>query len=96
MYTKQMYIARMNTSADRVIGAQLKQLRKRQELTQKDLARRLSVTQPMISKIEAGGRSLRFHEVFAYASAMDVTPERLYLSLRTALREDEDTSEIMH
>ncbi len=92
----QMYIALMNTSADRVIGAQLKQLRKRQELTQKDLARRLSVTQPMISKIEAGERSLRFHEVFPYASAMDVTPERLYLSLRTALKEDEDTSDLMH
>jgi transcriptional regulator with XRE-family HTH domain len=86
----------MDTSADRVIGAQLKQLRKRKELTQKEVASRLCVTQPMISKIESGERSLRFHEVFSFASAMDISPEHLYLYIRTALKEDEDTSDLVH
>lgn len=85
----------MKKAANKVIGAQLKQLREEQRLTQEEVAGRLNVTQSLISRVEAGRRSMRLLDVFLYSDAMDITPERLYLGIRTALLEHEETESLV-
>ncbi len=86
----------MSSAADKVIGAQLKRLRISQSVTQQEVACRLKVTQSYVSLIETGRRRLHLTELFAYSTAIQITPERMYLSVREALASNEDTEHLVH
>ena len=65
----------MNHLANRLIGAQLRILRKDANLTQRQVAERLGVPQSVISKLETGERSLFLDEVAPYSKALGVDPD---------------------
>ncbi|MDO4797568.1 MAG: helix-turn-helix transcriptional regulator [Coriobacteriales bacterium] len=81
---------------DRVIGAQLKHLRKSQSVTQREVACRLQVTQSYVSLLEAGKRRLHLAELFGYSSAIQLSPECVYLNVREALESNRDTKHLVH
>ncbi len=62
---------------DKRIGTLLAQLRAERGLRQLELARLLRTSQSMVSKVEAGGRSLRVRELPAYAAALEIDPQEL-------------------
>ena len=63
--------------ADRLVGKVLRKLRMESGLKQDQVAARLGINQSMVSKFESGERSLHLVEVYAYAKALDTTPERI-------------------
>lgn len=63
--------------ADRLVGKVLRKLRMESGLKQNQVADRLGTSQSMISKFESGERSLHLGEVYAYAEALDTSPQRI-------------------
>lgn len=63
--------------ADRLVGKVLRKLRMESGLKQDQVAARLGINQSMVSKFESGECSLHLGEVYAYAKALDTTPERI-------------------
>ena len=67
-----------------VVGAYIKKARKKARLTQIQLSAELSVeygielSEPLISKIESGERTVRDKELKAIAQALGVTPDVLF------------------
>ena len=82
----------MNELVNKAIGCGLKQLRIHSGLTQQQLACRLRVTQSFISRLEAGERNLHVCDIFPYALALEVTPEKLYLAIRESLLQSDGTA----
>ncbi len=68
---------RMYEIADRLVGKVLRKLRIESGLRQEQVAERLDSSQSMISKFESGDRSLHLGEVYAYAEALGVSPQRI-------------------
>lgn len=58
-----------------LVGDAIKQMRKEQKLTQKELAERLGVRPAQISKIESG-RNLTFNTFFKVCSAIGIQPQK--------------------
>ena len=56
------------------LGEQVQVFRRRANLTQKDLAEKLCICQPVISQVETGQRELAHSEIHAYAAALNVHP----------------------
>ena len=65
-------------SLDRVIGNQIRELRrKRGGLSQQQLAELLGETQSTITRIESGKRSIAVSEVYRIAAVLDCAPAYL-------------------
>ena len=86
-------VCSMDMVVNKVIGQCLRHLREQSGLTQNQVACRLRVTQSEISKVESGERSLRFCDIFPYAGALDIKPEKLYLFVRNILLGDKDLAQ---
>ncbi|WP_442933038.1 helix-turn-helix domain-containing protein [Microcoleus sp. herbarium7] len=56
------------------LGEQIQILRKRAELTQKQLAKHLSMCDVVISQIESGQREVSHSEILAFAQALNIQP----------------------
>lgn len=63
----------MDIEATKKIGKKLRILRRRNGLTQEQVANDLDKPQSYISKIESGEKSLHLYEVFPYADALKVS-----------------------
>ena len=72
----------MDIEANTIIGAFLRSARRREQLTQSDLATLLNKPQSYVSKIESGERSLHVSELFDYSNALNVPPEDLVAAMR--------------
>jgi len=64
-------------SLDRVIAAQVKALRRKQNVSQQWLADKLGETQSTITRIESGERAITVSEVFRIAAALNCAPVEL-------------------
>lgn len=62
------------TVATITLGEQIQILRRRQNLTQKQLAKQLHICQTVISQIETGQRELGHSEIIAFAKALNIQP----------------------
>ncbi len=62
----------MDIEATRKIGNKLRMLRRRNGLTQEQVAATLNKPQSYISKLESGEKSLHVYEVFSYADALEI------------------------
>ena len=62
----------MDSRTDILVGSSLRQIRKRQGLTQVQVAERLSVPQSFVSKVESGERRLLLREAYSYADALGI------------------------
>lgn len=60
------------------IGRRTAELRRAQGLTQAELAKKLGVTTPWVSKVERGGRNLMVFTVVKIANAIGVEPHALW------------------
>ena len=78
----------MAKEIDRVIGATLRNMRKRRGLTQGDVAKALHATQGLVSKIETGRRSLRVAEAAVYYTGVEMTFSQLYQELYDVLKDN--------
>lgn len=56
------------------LGEQIQIFRRRANLTQKQLAKQLSICQTVISQVETGQRELAHSEILVYAKALNVHP----------------------
>lgn len=63
---------------NRLLGRHLATLRSDRKLSQVDVAQRMDVQRPLISKIENGHRALNAMELVDYAHALDMEPLQLY------------------
>jgi transcriptional regulator with XRE-family HTH domain len=70
---------------DGLIGAALSMIREQQGLRQDEVASRLGCGQPLISKIEAGQRSLKFAEIDLFAAALEVSREHFVSTVLDAM-----------
>lgn len=59
------------------IGLNIKQLRKAQRITQKDLAAKIGTIEQTISKIERGVFTLSVETIMQFCNALNVTPNEL-------------------
>ena len=80
---------RMLLEYDSRIGKVLAALREERDLSQAEVARSIGSTQPQISKVEQGQRSLRLSEIKLVAKAFDLTPEELFEILLPALQDEQ-------
>lgn len=78
-------VSGMNIDANKICGRCLAQLREKAGLTQVELAKRLTVPQSFVSKVETGERSLRAYELFDYAYALGVDVHSVVSCLGSAL-----------
>lgn len=79
--TRKKIILEFDTS----LGKALTHIREDQDLTQDDIADSLGCKQPLISKIEAGQRSLKFAEVGLFATALGISRDELVVALLYAM-----------
>ena len=63
---------------NRHLGAFLARLRREQHLKQADVAERMDVRRPLVSKIENGYRSLDAMEISDYANALGLPAQKLF------------------
>jgi transcriptional regulator with XRE-family HTH domain len=75
----------MDSRTDITVGSSLRQIRKRQGLTQVQVAERLSVPQSYVSKVETGERRLLLSEAYSYADALGVRVDVLVYEVGTRL-----------
>jgi len=66
---------------------QLKELRKRNSLTQQELADRLSISKSYVSQLERGERQMSLDMLKKYALAVSVKPEDVMKALEVTRRE---------
>lgn len=62
-----------NPTADQALGARIRALRERRELTQAEFAEALGLDQSAVSRIEDGSRPLTARELASASSALAVT-----------------------
>jgi transcriptional regulator with XRE-family HTH domain len=62
---------------ERTIGGRLRELRTRRGLTQVDLASRLGMSQPLLSRYERGELRLHGALIAAFAKALHCKPEKI-------------------
>ncbi|MDO4796389.1 MAG: helix-turn-helix transcriptional regulator [Coriobacteriales bacterium] len=79
--------------SDRRIGESLARLRRERGIRQSELAQLLHSSQSMVSKIEAGGRTLRVRELPAYATALGMDAQELATAVLDSLADDTELSE---
>jgi len=85
-----------NPTADQALGARIRALRERRELTQAEFAEALGLDQSAVSRIEDGSRPLTARELASASSALAVTISELLEEeapatvLRAGDCEDED------
>lgn len=60
----------MEQISNRLVGQCLRDLRKKQRLTQEAVAERLAGDQAFVSKVESGERGVKLGEIFAFADAL--------------------------
>lgn len=75
----------MDIIRNKAIGKRLGELRRRNHLTQGEVAQRLGCTQSLVSKIEAGERSVPLVELWPYARAIEMHYAHLVEELHEAL-----------
>lgn len=75
----------MDVIRNKVVGQRLEKLRKRNHLTQCEVARRLGYTQSLVSKVESGERSVPLIELWPYARALEVCPYELAREIHDSL-----------
>lgn len=63
----------VDRTADQVLGARVRSLRERRELTQTEFAQALGLDQSAVSRIEDGSRPLTARELASASSALAVT-----------------------
>ena len=73
----------MEQISNRLVGQCLRDLRKKQRLTQEAVAERLAGDQAFVSKVESGERGVKLGEVFSFAEALDIDAFELIEALRT-------------
>ena len=61
-------------SVDRVLAAQVKELRRKQNVSQQRLAEMLGETQSTVTRIESGERAITVAELLRIAAALDCAP----------------------
>jgi|ERR1039458_9544913 transcriptional regulator with XRE-family HTH domain len=61
----------------KTIGAIVRQRRRRLELPQAELARRLGISRATLANIETGRQRILVHHVYAFAEALDIKPRDL-------------------
>ena len=71
---------------DEAIGDAVASVRYDQRLRQGDVAEAFGCEQPLISKLEAGQRSLKFCEIHALASALNISVDELVDRLLSAIK----------
>lgn len=71
--------------ANRAIGAVLRRFRMRSGLTQAHMARATRMSQPMVSGMESGKRTIRFSDALLFALAAGSSPENLLHETREEL-----------
>lgn len=62
---------------EKVIGENISKYRERAGLTQAQLAERVGVGIPFISKVERGGSAMKLHTLYKFAEALDVSCDAL-------------------
>ena len=73
----------MEQISNRLVGQCLRDLRKKQRLTQETVAERLAGDQAFVSKVESGERGVKLGEVYAFAEALGIEASELIEALRT-------------
>ena len=73
----------MEQISNRLVGQCLRDLRKKQRLTQEEVAELLAGDQAVISKVESGERGVKLGEVFSFAEALGIEASELIEALRT-------------
>ena len=73
----------MEQISNRLVGKCLRDLRKKQHLTQEVVAERLAGDQSFVSKVESGERGIKLGEVFSFADALDIDVCELIKVLRS-------------
>ena len=66
---------------------QLKELRKRNSLTQQELADKLSISKSFVSQLERGERQMSLGLLKKYANVVSVKPEEILRALEITQRE---------
>ena len=66
---------------------QLKELRKKNNLTQQELAEKLSISKSFVSQLERGERQMSLHLLRKYAGAVSVKPENVLQALEATQRD---------
>ena len=74
----------MEQISNRLVGQCLRDLRKKQRLTQEAVAEHLAGDQAFISKVESGERGVKLGEVFSFAEALGIEASELIEALRTS------------
>ena len=67
----------MDIYANIAVGKCLADVRRRRNLTQNQLAKRLGKPQSFVSKVEGGERCLRAYELFDYAKGLGIPATEL-------------------
>lgn len=73
------------SEVNKLVGNTLKAVRKRNGLTQSDVARKLHTSQAFISDTERGKRGIRLTEAILYSFGLGTTPQKLYEELKQTL-----------
>jgi len=78
--SKKTYMER-NDQLLRLFGRRLAELRERQQLSVRDLAKRSGIEARQITRIESGKVNILFTTILALARGLGITPEELLDSL---------------
>ncbi|TAG98718.1 MAG: XRE family transcriptional regulator [Oscillatoriales cyanobacterium] len=62
------------TAVTITLGEQIQIVRRRRNLTQKQLAKQLHICQTVVSQVETGQRELDHSEIIAFAEALNIQP----------------------
>ena len=65
----------------RMVGERIREERKRQNITQEELASRVGLTRTSITNVEKGRQKLLLHTLVQIADRLGVSPERLLPTL---------------
>ena len=62
----------------KIVGNNLKQARKFKDLTQKEVAEKLKMTQQQYSRFENGVFELNYNQIIELCELVDITPNELF------------------
>lgn len=85
IYRSHLYCLNMDIGTNRLIGACLRDQRRKAGLNQTDAAQLLNVPQSTISKMESGERSMLLFELFSYAEAFGIEPSELFRTIKVLI-----------